>query len=261
MRATLAVFKSTVGVHLKNTLARPMFQVVLVVQPFVVATTTYMLYRQSQVADLAEFVILGGGLAGIWSALTFSSAGDIHRERFYGTLQPMLASPSRLLLLFSAKISANALLSLLALLLSFVYGRFLLRVAVAFPHPLAFVAALLAFLFAANAYALCLSTIFLLSRSTLVMQNFLEYPLLLLGGLAFPVSVLPRWAQALSQALPLRWGAEALRLTLGAAPLEEAFWSSLIWTLVCGGLYFGLAGWLFKRVERRVRRDASLDLA
>ncbi len=254
------VFISTVGVHLKNTLARPMFQVVLVVQPFVVATTTYMVYRDAGVDNLAAFVVLGGGLSGIWSALTFSSAGDINRERYYGTLNPMLASPTSLPLIFSAKITANAWLSLLALAISLVYSRILLGVTFGVPHGLAFFGSLAAFLFSASTFALCLSTTFLLSRSTAIMQNFLEYPLLLLGGMAFPVSILPQWVQALSAILPMRWGSEALRLALDSAALGPPFWEALGWTMLTGVVYCALALFLFGRIEYCVRREATLEL-
>jgi ABC-2 type transport system permease protein len=261
MRTALNVFASTIGVHMKNTFARPMFQVVLFVQPFVVTTTTHMVYRDSDVGNLAVYVVLGGGLAGIWSALTFSSAGDINRERYYGTLQPMLAAPTRLPLIFSAKITANALLSLTSLGISLLYSWLLLGVGLGVPHWPASLSALAAFLFSANAFALCLSTTFLLSRSTAIMQNFLEYPLLLLGAIAFPISTLPPWARGLSAILPMRWGSEALRLSLDSKALDSRFWGALGWAALTGAAYYALALLLFVRVEHRVRREATLELA
>ncbi len=261
MRAPLHLFWSTIEVHLKNTLARPMFQVVLIVQPFVVATTAYMVFRDAGIEEFAAFVVLGGGLAGIWSALTFSSAGDINRERFYGTLEPMLASPSALSLIFSAKIAANGLLSLLALAISLLYSWALLGVTIQVVHAWAFFMALGAFLLASNAFALALSTLFLLSRSTAIMQNFLEYPLLLLGGLAFPVTILPGWVQVVSSLVPMRWGSEALRLSLGNELIGSTFWVSFGLTLFSGLAYYLIALILFRRIEQRVRRDATLELA
>lgn len=261
MRALLNVFSSSLAIHLKNTLARPMFQVVLVAQPFVIATTAYMVYRDTPVEGFTAFVVLGGGLSGIWSALTFSSAGDINRERFYGTLEPMMAVPAPLTWIFLAKISANALLSLLALAISLIYSRAILGVVLELPHLLAFMAALAVFLFSASAFALCLSTTFLLSRSTLIMQNFLEYPLLLLGGLAFPVSALPGWVQVLSALLPMRWASEAMRLALRDGGLLADYWGMLGWAMASGLAYGLLALLLFGRIERRVRYLATLDLA
>jgi ABC-2 type transport system permease protein len=245
---------------MKNTLARSMVQIVLLLQPLSIATTTFMVYRGAKIDNFAAYVILGGGLAGVWSAITFSSAGDINRERNMGTLQPMLISPASIPLIFTAKITANALLSLLALAMSLVYSVIILNVEFQVTHGWAFALSLAAFLFGASAFALCLSSLFLLSRSTAIMQNFLEYPLLLLGGLAFPVWVLPSWAQSISAALPIRWGSEALRYAMSSNPLDSGFWLALGWTVVVGVTYYIAALLLFKRIEFRVRANASLEL-
>ncbi|MBN1680173.1 MAG: ABC transporter permease [Anaerolineae bacterium] len=261
MRATTNVIRSTIQVHMKNTLARPMFQIVLVFQPFVIATTTYMVYRDANVDDFVAFVVLGGGLSGIWSAMTFSSLGDINRERWFGTLNPMLASPTSLLLVFAAKITANALLSLLSMGIAIVYSLILLGSNFAIAHGLAFVGALGLFLFSTSAFALCLSLVFLLSRTTQVMQNFIEAPLLVIGGMAFPVSILPGWAQAISALLPIRWGSETLRLTFDPAPLSTHWWTVAGLTLLSGVVYLGLATFFFRRLEHRVRYLGNLELA
>ena len=70
-----ATFFGAMRAHIRNTIERPMYRAVLFIQPIVIGTTTYMIYRDRGVDDFAAFVILGGGLAGIWSALTFSTAG------------------------------------------------------------------------------------------------------------------------------------------------------------------------------------------
>jgi ABC-2 type transport system permease protein len=257
----MRVFWQTFLIHLKNTLARPMFQVVLIVQPFVVATTAYMVFRGTELTDFTAYVILGGGLSGIWSAMTFSSAGDINRERWYGTLNPLLASPTPLSWVFLAKITANALLSLIALVISFLYSFVMMGSFEAIPHGAAFLLALCLFLFSASTFALCLSTLFLLSRSTTIMQNFLEYPLLLLCGLVFPVSFLPEWVQGCAALFPMRWSSAALRQTFASNPLGEQWWLLNGMAFVMGLIYLGLAVQLFARIEYRVRQIGNLEIA
>lgn len=256
----MRVFVGTVLVHMRNTLARPMFQIVLIFQPFVIATTTYLIYRDADVENLVAFVVLGGGLAGIWSAMTFSSVGDIDRERRAGTLTMMMAAPSPLVLIFTAKIAANALLSLLSLGIAFVYSMIIMNEAFSVPHGAAFAVALVLFLFSTSAFALALSSLFLLSRSTGVMQNVLESPLLLLGGMAFPVTVLPAWARAIAAVFPMRWGSEALHAAFDAGPLGADWRWAVLWTLVNGMIYYALALLLFRRIEYRVRQMGNLEL-
>jgi hypothetical protein len=71
-------------VHLRNTLARPLFQVMIVVQPVAMVLLTHYVYGGEGAARTSFFVVLGSGLAGMWMATAFSSAGDLGRERGYG---------------------------------------------------------------------------------------------------------------------------------------------------------------------------------
>ena len=257
----LRLFLSTMGVHAHNTIMRPFYRIVLFIQPIVIATTVHMVYRHEDPEQVAKFVLLGGGLAGIWSAMTFSTAGDVERERLQGMLTSLLAAPTPLAFVFSAKIVMNAMLSLLALVITLFYSGLCLGVPLSMPHSAAFALALVAFLFGASSFALCLANLFLLTRTAWVFQNILESPLLILGGVAFPVTLLPPWAQILSMALPIRWGSETLYLTLTNAPLAQSYWSALQWTLLTGTLYLGLAQLLFRYIEDRVRRQGNLESA
>lgn len=259
--AHLRLFSSTMAVHAHNTIMRPFYRIVLFIQPIVIATTVHMVYRQEDPEQVAKFVLLGGGLAGIWSAMTFSTAGDLERERLQGMLTSLLAAPTSLAFVFSAKIVMNALLSLLALAITLLYSGLCLGVPLILPHPAAFALALAAFLFGASTFALFLANLFLLTRTAWVFQNILESPLLILGGVAFPVTLLPLWAQIISTLLPIRWGSEALYLALTIAPLAQLYWASLQWTLLTGALYLGLAHLLFRYIEYRVRRQGNLETA
>lgn len=261
MKATWNVFRSSLSTHLRLTLVRPMFQIAIITQPLVMATIAYMVYRRTgEEGDFISFVVLGAGIAGMWSGIVFSSAGDIDRERFYGTLSTIFVAPSSLIIVLLGKIMANGLLSTLSLAISFVFSSVVLRISPYIPHPLAFGLALLVFLVAINLFALTLSNIFLLSRSTRVMHNFLEYPLLIVTGVFFPLEDLPRWLQPLGWPVPLTWGAKALRWTVRTHWDTHAFWEALSIEVGLAALYLVLSLILFRLVERRVRVTASLDV-
>jgi ABC-2 type transport system permease protein len=253
------LFLSTMRVHAHNTIMRPFYRIVLFIQPLVIATTVHMIYRGDSREEAANFVLLGGGLAGIWSAMTFSTAGDVERERLQGVFSLLLAAPASLSFVFAAKIVMNALLSLLALAITLLYSRFCLGVPLHLPHPLAFGLALVVFLFGASSFALCLANLFLLTRTAWVFQNVLESPLLILGGMVFPVALLPTWARLLSGVLPLRWGSEALYAALATTPLPAAYGQGLWWATVTGAGYLLLAYLLFHYIEYRVRHRGNLE--
>lgn len=253
------LFLSTMVLHAHNTIRRPFYQIVLFIQPIVIATTVHMLYRHERTEAVASFVLLGGGLAGIWSAMTFSTAGDVERERLQGTLGNLMAAPISLAFVIGAKIVMNALLSLLALVITLLYSWLLLGTPLALPHPLAFALALAVFLFSASSFALCLANLFLLTRTAWIFQNVLESPLLILGGIAFPITLLPGWAQTIGALLPLRWGSSALYAALHRAPLGQLYWTYLGWAMLTGALYLGAAQLLFRYIEYRVRQRGNLE--
>ena len=261
MIAAFHLFVSTMGVHAHNTIMRPFYRIVLFIQPIVITTTVHMIYQNRTDDYFAQFVILGGGLAGIWSAMTFSTAGDVERARLQGVFSVLMAAPASLGFIFIAKIVMNALLSLLALVITVVYSWLVLGVQLSLPHPAAFGLALLGFLFGASGFALLLANLFLLTRTAWIFQNVLESPLFILGGVAFPITMLPAWARWISGALPIRWGSEALYATLAATPLDQQYWQALEWTFITGLLYFALAQLLFRYIEYRVRERGNLETA
>ena len=253
MRAFAAAFRA----HLRNTAARPMFQVVILAQPVVTGTVAWFVYREAGIPQAAAFAVLGSGLAGVWSAATFSSAGDMDRERWAGTLQLAFASPTPVWLLASARAAAVMVLSVSALAVGVGYATLVLRVPFDLQTPPAFWLALLLFLVGTNLFALSLANLFLISRRTAILQNFLEWPLLLVTGILFPLSAVPGWAGAVGALLPMRWAAEAVLSSAQGLPAGRAL---ALAAAAAAGWYL-IALLLFPVVERRVRRSASLELA
>ncbi len=161
MKSIWYAFQGTVSSHIFLTLARPTFQIVIILQPIVLATISYMLYKRSgQIEDFATFVVLGSGIAGVWSGIVFSSAGDIDRERSYRTLSVLVSAPTELFVTMFGKIVANGILSTFSLLVSILFSVWILGVPFSIAHPIEFVAALILFLVSTNLFALTLSAIF-----------------------------------------------------------------------------------------------------
>lgn len=247
--------------QLSLTLARPTFQIILVLQPIVMATIAYMIYRNTaQAGDFMAFVVIGSGIAGMWSSIAFSSAGDINRERAYGTLSALFFTPTSLVVIMLGKITANALLSVFSLVVSLVFAWLVLRVPLTLAYPWVFVLGLALFLIATNLFALALSSLFLVSRSTTVMQNFLEYPILIITGIFFPVTLLPGWAQVLGWPIPLTWGGELMRLAVAPNLDTDALWVDVLILSGLSVVYLAAARALFQIMGRRVRVTAQLDL-
>ncbi len=254
-------FMSSVLTQFKLTVSRPIFQVVLVCQPIVMAVISYMIYTHTgSHVSFASFVVLGSGISGIWASTVYSSAGEINRERFYGTLGTLISVPTPLSVILAGKILTNGLLSLVSLGLSFLFSFTILRVSLQIAHPWAFALEVVLFLLATNFFALSLSSLFLLSRSTTVMQNFLEYPILIVSSVFFAPNFLPLALQIIGWPIPLTWGARALSRTFVAAWDTSAFLQELIIQALLTLLYLGISLLLFRLIVYRVRITASLEV-
>jgi ABC-2 type transport system permease protein len=104
-----------------------------------------------------------------------------------------------------------------------------------------------------------LANLFLLTRTAWIFQNVLESPLLILGGIAFPVTSLPTWVQIIGAGLPIRWGSSALYAALNAAPLSAEYWGALWRAFGAGSIYLMTAWLLFGYIEYRVRQRGNLE--
>jgi ABC-2 type transport system permease protein len=245
-------------VHLRNTLARPLFQVMIVVQPVAMVLLTHYVYGGEGAARTSFFVVLGSGLAGMWMATAFSSAGDLGRERGYGTIQPVLLADVPLWVVSAGRALGALALSVVPVVVSVVVSVGVLGTAlperISVPGVLVGVAA---FGVGCHAFGVLLGNLFILSRRTAVLQNLLEWPLLTVSGVLFPVTALPATVAAVSAVLPMRWGAETAWYAYNDGVLR---WSSLGLALAIAAGHLLVAAMLFGVVERRIRVTASLEL-
>ena len=115
-----SVLLSTMILQMKQSFARPMFRFCLIANPILNTVLLYEMFRNSGEENFVSYVILGAGLMGIWSCICFSSAGDINRERYSGTLSLVFAAPVGFPKIVLGKILGNTILSLASLGISLI---------------------------------------------------------------------------------------------------------------------------------------------
>lgn len=103
------------------------------------------------------------------------------------------------------------------------------------------------------------TSLFKLSRTTTSAQNYLGYPVYVIGGIFTPVSFLPHWLQPLSRVIYLSWASDALRWSLGSAGPRPTAAFVAIPALAAATLLLGLL--LDRRVESRLRETGEASLA
>jgi ABC-2 type transport system permease protein len=104
---------------------------------------------------------------------------------------------------------------------------------------------------------LMLGSLFVLARAAGNLSTVLNYPIFILSGLTFPLTVLPLWTRPLSYSLAPAWG--NLALAQSAGYLISG--SMLVTYLALAGLavaYFVAGHYLYRMVERIVRKQGGL---
>ncbi|MGZ4437023.1 MAG: ABC transporter permease [Nocardioides sp.] len=242
--------------HLKMIAVSVFDGVFQVIWPLYFATVAFLLYGRSDDPQVLVYAGLGASVMGIWSVVTTTASGLLQRERWIGTLELLVASPTRFALILVPVTTAMASLGLLSLGSTLLWGRVLFGISVPVAHPLLFALAVVSSILSIALIGFLLSVAVVRYRTAWAMGNLLEYPGWLLCGFLIPVTLFPGWVGWISYALPPTWGMKAIREAAdGGAP-----WGPVLVCLALGLLY-GLVGALISEsVLRSARRHATLAL-
>ena len=257
---TRSVLLSTMALQMKQSFARPMFRFCLIANPILNTVLLYEMFRNSGQENFVSYVVLGSGLMAIWSCICFSSAGDINRERYSGTLALVFAAPAGFPSIITGKILGNTVLSLVSLFISLAAAVGIYHTPIVLKSPGYFAVALLALVGSFIVISSVIAALLTLSRRTTLYMNCIEIPFILLCGFAFPISVLPSWLRPVSLVLSPTWAVELLRMAVAGVEDAGLFIRDLSILLVLSCAYTLFSAWLYKRIDRHVRIKASLEV-
>lgn len=207
-------------------------------------------------ADATAYVVLAPIALGMWGTALLASGEAVSSERSEGTLELLIAAPTPAALVVMGKVLAMTAQSLLAVPLTLVIAAGL-GLPLSIAHPFHFTVAIVALTASTAAIGLVFASAFMLARSTRIFQNSIGFPLWIVSGVAFPISVLPEAIRPLSALSALAWCIAALRAA--AVDPGGAWWLAIGATAILSAAYAVLGARLFIGVERRVRVDGSLS--
>ncbi|MFC4913538.1 hypothetical protein [Actinomadura gamaensis] len=161
--------------------------------------------------DAVATAVIAPGLIGLWVSALDYAGRVIPEDQWAGRFTPMVAAPVPLALVVVGRVFAVVLVGALAfgeswLVAALGFGRVLTVHA-----PGVFAAAVAATCLAAVGTAMLLAGLLALSRARDVLQNSLSYPFYILGGVVFPILVLPYWVRPFSRLVFLSWSSRLLR--------------------------------------------------
>ena len=257
----IRILISTMIVQMKQSFARPMFRFCLIANPILNTILLYEMYKNSGENNFMAYVVLGAGLMGLWGCICFSSAGDINRERYSGTLALIYNVPTSFPTIILGKIIGNTVMSLMTLFISLITAVVLFRIPLQLGSPVYFLIALLAAVFSFIVISSVIACLLTLSRKTELYMNCIEIPVILLCGFVFPVTVLPVPVRMVSYALSPTYAVELLRMAVWGVGDAQVFFEKLGALLALTFIYILLSVFLYKKMDKRVRIAATLEVA
>lgn len=257
---TRSVLLSTMMLQMKQSFVRPMFKFCLIANPILNTILLYEMFRNSGQENFASYVILGSGLMAIWGCICFSSAGDIERERYSGTLALIFAAPATFPAIILGKILGNTILSLVSLVLSVVTALVVYHAPISLVSPGYFLIALMGMVASFVVISSVIACLLTLSRRTSLYMNCIEIPFILLCGMAFPIEILPVWLQSVSRCLAPTWAVELLRMAVQGVTDIAAFWQKFGVLMLLSTVLAVISAWLYRVIDRAVRINASLEV-
>ena len=229
----------------------------MLLQPVIFTLLSVGTYLYGRKPEFGLYAIAGTGLICLWNNNVFSAGQIINGERRMGTLSLVLATPTPLPLVLLGKSFATALVSLIAIGVTFLTGMIAFRLPLGIQDPLSFLIGLVLITLALTCLGLVMGCLFVLTRNAGEFDTIANYPVYILSGLSFPVTLLPLWTRPLSAMLPTTWG--NVVLNEAAARMGANILLGYLWLIGLSLFYLGIAWLLFKRVEYLALRAGTLE--
>jgi len=240
-------------------LSDPQWVIPSLIAPFMFTIVTLMIYQDVDGPVVLQ-AVLGGGVLGMWGNSLYSSGYSISYDRYNGTLEPLMISPTNLIDVIAGRSIWNTIVGLFNAVLVFIIAELMFRTGVALARPIEFFLILILTLASLACIGLIFSAFFVLTRASSVLMSSLEFPIYVVSGAMFPVSMLPGWVEPISWLLAPSWGVDAMKITAleGYQSIGVGLAGDVMIMLLLTLLYVSVALLLFKKIERNVRTYGSM---
>lgn len=242
-----------------NFFADPQWIIPNIIAPFMFTAVALVFFR-NVTGSVALYAVLGGGMMGMWGNTLYGAGFALAFDRWNGTLEYVMGTPSRLVWIVAGRSACNALLGLLNAVAVIAVAVFGFGAQLGLANPVPFFVALVLTMASLSALGVVFCSSFVLTRSAQIMTNGLEMPIYVITGSMFPIALLPFWTSPFSYALGPTWGIDAMRYAADPTYVGMGFgyWLDIAVVTVTMLAYLAVGFYLFILVENRARKDATL---
>lgn len=201
------------------------------------------------------FAAVGLVMATVLEATTSSVAARVREEQLTGTLEHISAAPVTSLELCVGMMGFPVILASARAAVYLAIAALLMNLDVGETSWLGFVLVFVATGAACAPFGILAGAAVLVMKRGLLISGALVFLMSLLGGMVFPVSVLPPALEAVSALIPLRYAYDGARQAL----FEGSGWGADVLVLVvAAAILWPLSVFLFDRAAAWARRAGSL---
>ncbi|MFH1679838.1 MAG: ABC transporter permease [Candidatus Eisenbacteria bacterium] len=208
--------------------------------------------------DYFSFVLIGVAVSNYLSTGLNAFSGRIRDEQVLGTLEAVLATPTRFSTYLLSSSLWNFLWASFQVLVYILLGVLFFRLELRNPNYLAAVLFLVLTVIAFSSLGLLAAGFILVLKRGNPVNWFFTSLSRLLAGVYFPVAILPGWLQKTAKVIPLTYSLEGMRMSLlsgrGISSLRNELFALLLFTVLALLLGVGAARFAI----RRARRDGTL---
>ena len=190
--------------------------------PLFFATVAFFMFEAGGNPDALVYAALGAAVMGIWTATSVSAGSALQRERWFGTLELLVAAPAHFSLVLLPLAFATSAIGVYCMATTLLWGRFVFGIDITFEQPLLLALAIPATILSIGALGFLMAVSFARYRTAWALGSMTEYPIWLICGFLVPISLLPGWVHPISWALAPTWGMRAIRESAsGGTPLPD----------------------------------------
>jgi ABC-2 type transport system permease protein len=214
-------------------------------------------YLANYGGDYFAFVLIGLAFSGYFGVGLQGFAGTIREAQTTGTLEAMLLTPTRLsTIVLSSSIYDYGFVTF-QVLVYLVMGALLFGVEINGNLPAALVILVLTIIAMTAVGIIAASFIMVLKRGDPVTWLFNSLGLLL-GGVYYPVSLMPEWLQKLSWLLPITYSLDGMRRALLTNASFAELMPNIVALLIFSVVLVPASLYIFRRAVHRAKVDGSL---
>lgn len=203
--------------------------------------------------DYFTFVLVGLAFVRFFNVGLVAFTTKIRQYMAVGVLESMLASPSRVSSIMLYALAWPLLSESVKTLGFLLFGWLALGASLRVPDPLALVLIMALNILTFSCMGLIAGSFILLFKRGDPLTWLLASLSQLLGGVLFPITVLPEWIQTISLLIPVTYALELLRGVLiagyGIADLTRPLLSMALFTAILVPVSFGLVRWSIRHAR------------